>query len=277
MKKIIGIIGFGNMGSAIAGQIKTDYKVIAFDKDSSKLDNLQGIEKAGSFPDLIEKSDVIILAVKPQDFEGLLNTIKTCSHLADKLFISIAAGITTSYIERFFGVARVIRVMPNLPASIGEGMTCLSKGSFATDQDLEFADGLLEYLGEVMEIKEPMMNAATAVSGSGPAYVCRFIEARALDIHGINKKEYIDFIIDFADAATALGFTKKEASELVENTFNGTIKFLKATGLSAADLIKKVASKAGTTEAALEVLNNGGSLKEAVRAAAKRAEELSKE
>lgn len=274
-RKTVGIIGFGNMGQAIAEQLKIDYQVQVFDKDKNKTRGLAGIKIAQASADLAKNSDVLILAIKPQDFEGLLVEIKDFLS-ADKLIISIAAGITTAYIEKCLGVVRVIRAMPNILIKIGASVTCLSKGKFATEQDLEFAENLFGYIGETLAIKEEMMNAATAVSGSGPAYICYYIEAGLLDPDNIPEQRREAFLSNFRKSAENLGFSKEEATLLVSNTFNGTINFLKKTKVPALELKKQVASKGGTTEAALEVLYKGASLEEAVKAARKRAEELSK-
>jgi pyrroline-5-carboxylate reductase len=275
MRKTIGIIGFGNMGQAIAGQIKDDYQVYVFEKDKSKHQDSYGIKFVKNSLDLVNKTDTLILAVKPQDFESLLAGVRDSVTL-DKLIISIAAGISTAYIEKCLGISRVVRVMPNILLKIGSGITCLSKGKFATGQDLDFARNLFGYMGKTLVLEERLINAATAVSGSGPAYICYYIETGSIDQDNILEKSQEDFLASFKKAAQNLGFNLKEANLLVDNTFKGTIDFLKKTGISPSELIKQVSSKGGTTEAALELLRQGGSLLGAVQQAAKRAEELSR-
>lgn len=276
MKRAIGIIGFGNMGQAIAGQTKDDYAVYVFEKDKDKLqDAAAGIKFVENSLDLFNKADTVILAVKPQDFENTLAGIKNSVTL-DKLIISIAAGISTEYIEKRLGMSRVVRVMPNILLKIGLGVSCLSKGKFATEQDLDFAENLFNYMGETLVLQENMINAVTAVSGSGPAYVCYYIEAGLIDPDNLSGKSEQVFLDSFMKAAQDLGLARQEASFLVDNTFNGTINFIKKTKILPAELIKQVASKGGTTEAALAALRNGGSLQDAVKQAAKRAEELSR-
>ena len=184
--KKIGIIGFGNMGSAIARKLsaqKDEYEVFVFDKEKDKLADLGGIKVTEDARDLTAQVEVIILAVKPQDFNHILKEIKGLT--ADKLIISIAAGITTSHIEKILGEARVIRVMPNIGAKVAESVTCLCKGALATDDDLELVQELFYYLGAVRIIEESMMDAATAISGSGPAYIFYFIENSTLDPENI--------------------------------------------------------------------------------------------
>lgn len=277
MKRIIGIIGFGNMGSSIANQVKDEFKIICFDKDPSKLKNLTSIEVVNNIVDLILRSEVIILAVKPQDFEELLGEIKNCKHLQDKLFISIAAGISTSFIEKNLGVVRIVRAMPNLPLQIGKGITCLSRGKFASSEDFDFAEDLFEYAGEVLELPESMINAATAISGSGPGW---FFEKVACNNEAWkNKREALvsDFIVDLKEAARQLGFDDEQAEALSKMTVVGSEVLLLKSGKPAAELRDKVTSRGGTTEAGLKVLRNNGSLSDAAKAALKRAEELSKE
>jgi pyrroline-5-carboxylate reductase len=263
--KRIGILGFGNMGSAIAEQIKSAYEIFIFDKDKNKTQGVRALKVAENIQNLVKSSEVVILAIKPQDFDGVLNEI--IGVVKDKLVISIAAGITTAHIEKLLGDVRAVRGMPNLPAKIKQGMTCLCKGRFASAQDLEFAQELFNRVGNTLIINENMMDAATAISGSGPAYVCSYLES---------KKEKEKFLNDFQEAAKAIGFNAQQAEILVNATFSGTVEFLKKTKLVPSGLKKQVASKGGTTEAALQVLESGGTLKEAVKAAKKRAEELSR-
>lgn len=274
MEKRIGIIGFGNMGSAIAERLKSDYQIVVFDKDGNKTKNLLDINVADNVINLVNKVDGLILAVKPQDFDTVLDEIK--GYIKDRLIISIAAGITTEYIEKSLGIVRVIKAMPNINVKIGLGVTCLSKGRFASGQDLDFAENLFDYMGETLRIEEGLMNAATAISGSGPAYICDYIESKSLDPNNISAKLAQVFLNDFQRAAVSVGFSPEEAQVLVNTTFSGTINFLKKTNISPQELKKQVTSKGGTTEAALEVLHRRGSLEEAAKAAKSRAEELSK-
>ena len=133
------------MGQAIAEQIKSMYPIWVFDKDSNKTKNLSDINIARNVVDLLNEVDTVILAVKPQDFDTLLDEMK--GNVKDKLIVSIAAGITTVYIEKRLGQTKVIRVMPNLPARIGKGMICLCRGKFSTDDDdLNFSKQLFENL-----------------------------------------------------------------------------------------------------------------------------------
>jgi len=274
MAKSIGIIGFGNMGSAIAGQIKTKYAVSVFDKDSSKLKGLSGIKVAQGAKDLVDKAEVVLLAIKPQDFGAILKEIK--NSVKDKLVISIAAGISTSRIEKALEKARVVRAMPNIGIKIGESVTCLSGGVSSSGDDLEFANELFSYLGVTRDIEEKMMNAATAISGSGPAYIFDFMESNSISSDNIPEHTRHDIMKRLERAAEAVGFNSDDANFLAANTGNASLFLLQKTGLSPKELREQVTSKGGTTEAALAVLHKGASWDDAAVAALKRAEELSK-
>jgi pyrroline-5-carboxylate reductase len=272
-KKVIGIIGYGNMGKAIAERIKPAFNAAIFEKDVFKVKNASGVFVASCLSDLAKHADVVILAVKPQDFSEILKEIK--NYIDDKLIISIAAGIPTKYIEKVLGKVRVIRVMPNLPAKIGKGMSCLCKGKFAKPSDLKFAKKIFDLLGETLILDENMMDKATATSGSGPGFLYSLISRKSLK----EAKEYAknEFFPVFATTTGTLRFTKLQARKIAKVTTSGSIEFLEKTGLSAEDLAKQVASRGGTTEAGLkELKGNVKFLPKAVKAALKRAKELSR-
>ena len=272
--KVIGIIGFGNMGQAIAERIKIHYQVIIFDKDKGKTSNVSGIRIAKDNIDLVKTADVLILAVKPQDFDAVLNEIK--NYAKDKLIISIAAGITTRYIEKFIREVRIIRAMPNIGVRIGESETSLCKGKNAQDIDLDFAKELFNYLGKTRVMKEEMINAATAISGTGPALIFSYMDVKKIDPLNVPEQIEKEYIKRLKEAAEKVGFDTQTAIELAGSTTASSIHLAAVTGVSPAELIKQVASKGGTTEAALEILARGGSWVEAAEAALKRAEELGK-
>ncbi len=274
MNKKIGIIGYGNMGSAIVERIKGDYAVSLFDKDTAKTAHVPGVTVCGNAQELVSTCDAVILAVKPQDFAITLTEIKPALN-ADKVIISIAAGVTTSFIESRIGVCRVIRRMPNMPAQIGAGVTGITTGKFAAQEDIDLAEDLFEYVGEVIFVEESKMSAVTAVSGSGPAYVCYFFEKNNINVDRIPQDKMDYFIDAFIAAALNTGLEEDVSRNLVRSTYSGTVKYLKDTAVVPAELRRRVTSKGGTTEAAIAVLENGGALSEAVLAAARRAEELS--
>jgi pyrroline-5-carboxylate reductase len=274
LRKKIGIIGYGNMGSAIAGRIKARYRVWVFDKDKEKTRGLEGINLPQDITGLVKQSDVVIIAVKPQDFDIVLDETK--DYIKGKLIISIAAGIKTGYIEERLGRVRVIRAMPNLPAMIGEGANCICRGGLATTRDLAIALELFELLGTTFTFDEDKMDAVTAVSGSGPGYLYDFLHRENIDYRNIPQEKIRDFSVDFKQAAELVGLDKKDAGRLVDVTIRGSLAMLSATDEIPVVLRDKVASKGGTTEAGLNVLHGGGSLIEAVKKAAERAKELSR-
>lgn len=272
LRKKIGIIGFGNMGSAIADGIKDKHAVCVFDKDKNKINALKNITVAGNPVELVRQSEIIILAVKPQDFDALLSEIR--GSVGNKLIVSIAAGITTGYIENILGQVRVIRVMPNLAVKVGQSTTSICRGSFATYKEMRFVLKLFRYLGIVFIFPEDMMDAATAIAGSGPGFWCDLVQ-------GIPKKKWRNyslenFIPQFSLAAEGVGFSKKDARKFARSTTMGTLATVEALGITPAELEKKITSKGGTTQAGLEVLHNTKSLTEAAKAAVYRSRELSK-
>jgi len=268
----VGIIGFGNMGRAIAERIKDKYAVCVFDQDKNKTISLKNIVITDSVIELVKKSRVIILAVKPQDFDSLLVEIKPL--VKGKLIITIAAGISTKYLKAQLGEGvSVIRAMPNMPAQIGQGISVLFKDRSFPVTDFDAAWRILSCIGSVLSVQdEQLMNAATAVSGSGPAFFCYYIKEKANA-----EKKRDEFIKELTEAAVHLGFDKQEAKVLSEKTISGIIAMLKEKNLSCEDIIKMVSSKGGTTQAGLEVLRRGGSIDEAVKSALKRADELGRE
>jgi pyrroline-5-carboxylate reductase len=273
MKKnnTVGIIGFGNMGAAIALRLKAAFKVFVYEKDTEKLKNAAGITALGSIEDMIDAADTLIIAVKPQDFDAVLEELR--GKTAHKCVVSIAAGITTSYIEEAVGDVPVIRVMPNLPAKIGMGMICLCKGRFALETDLSFAQKLFDFVGKTMLVDETMMNAVTAVSGSGPGFFFGLVEAKPESewaVYGTNI-----FTPLLIEAAREIGFNQQQAQTLAVATTEGSLALLRQTQLPPQMLRAQVTSKGGTTEAGLEVLARTQSLVQAVKAATRRAEELS--
>lgn len=220
---MIGIIGAGNMGMAIASRVKG--RILLSDKNKRISNNTS----------VATRADIIILAIKPQDMEGVLKEIRP--YVKGKLVISIAAGITTSCIEKFLGRERVVRVMPNMPSMVGKGISAISLGRFAKANDLKTAFRIFSKLGSVVKVKESLLDAVTAVSGSGPAY-------------------YFLFTHLLAKAGEASGLEKSLALKLAKATFIGASEVVKSKDLSMEELIKKVASKGGTTESALKVFKN---------------------
>ena len=261
----ISIVGAGNMGAAILEGVYKKYQVSVCESDVRRRQYLKRKYKV-TICDLkaaVEKSRIIILAVKPQSFSQLLKEISEFEELNinSKLFVSIAAGITTSFIEKRLGSrVRVIRTMPNLPAQIKQGMTAVCMGKNAKKTDLAAACNIFKTVGNTVVVEEKLMDAVTAVSGSGPAYVFLFIEC-------------------LVNAARSLGLNERVSNKLVVQTLKGSLNLFENSKEAAGALRAKVTSKGGTTQAALEVLTKNKIdkiFKTALGAAKKRAKELSR-
>lgn len=262
----IGFIGIGNMGQAIInGLIESGLvaksNILAYDSDTKKraIAKKYGIKTAKNNQDLVAKANIILLAVKPQVIDDVVKEIKD-KVSESKTIISIAAGITTGHIERLLGKVRVIRTMPNTPALIRQGITAISKGKFATKKDEKIAQDIFSSVGETIKIEESQMDAVTALSGSGPAYLFLTIEA-------------------LIDGGMKVGLSRKNAEILTKETLLGAARMAVETGENASILRKKVTSPGGTTEAALKYLNKKNFSKilaEAIKVAAKRSKELGK-
>ena len=250
------------MGGAIIAGISKTFRVVLCEQDRKKASQLKR-KYSMAVADLesgIKECSVIILAVKPQGFEGLLAELKNMN-LSNKLWISIAAGVTCRYIEKALNnKPRVIRTMPNLPAQIQQGVTGISMGRFASNKDLKLACRIFDLIGTTVVVAEKDLDSITAISGSGPAYVFHFVEA-------------------FEKAASNLGIKDNAAHKLIVQTLKGSLALLEHQQESADILRKRVTSKGGTTEAALKVFQKHKYekiFKDALSAAKKRAKELSR-
>ena len=268
ISKKVGIIGCGNMGEALLGRlanvIEKSTSIMVSEFDAKRRDYLQGKYKMIIEIDnneLVKFSDVIIIAVKPKDFESLLKNEICCGVSSKKLVISIAAGITTKYIERVIGKdVPVIRAMPNMGALIGHSVSSLSAGSSVKKEDMELAKEIFSLIGDVVEVEEKLVDAVTAVSGSGPAYFFYFIEA-------------------LYEVAEELELPPDVAKKLVLKTALGSVKLLQDLKEEPAALRKRVTSKGGTTEAAFKVLERKkvkDIIKAAVKDACKHSKKLSR-
>ncbi|MEM2251180.1 MAG: pyrroline-5-carboxylate reductase [Candidatus Hadarchaeales archaeon] len=259
----IGIIGAGNMGLALAKGILLSGKIapeniLISDKDEEKLElakNL-GVSTTTENKKVTEESDIVFLAVKPAVVRSVLTEIS--EKLNGKLLISIAAGIDTKTIERLCG-ARVIRVMPNICAEIGEMTACYSLGSRTRADDERILKEVLAGAGKMFKIDEELMDAATAICGSGPAFFLELMRAAE-------------------DAAVELGFERETARQIISQVARGAAELLK-TG-EPDKLITRICTRGGTTERGMKVLEEGkvGEIfRRAFRAAAERSRELKKE
>lgn len=205
----------------------------------------------------VQGTDAVVVAVKPQDMEVLLGQLSGAV-ASNQVVITLAAGVRISTLERVLGDTPVVRVMPNTPALLGKGMTGLAGGSHAGPSHIAMARMVMEAVGEVVELEEADLDAVTAVSGTGPAYVFALAES-------------------MTEAALKLGLEEDVATELVNYTVLGAGAMLVSTGHSAAHLRRQVASPGGTTDAAMVVMGEGGFselMVRAVEAAHRRSVEL---
>src|SRR3989338_1602263 len=273
----ITIIGGGNMGEALIKGLRKAHRISVFEINTARAKYLKEKYKVSIKDDIhrvVDDANVVIFAVKPQDMAALLVHVGAIINRPHgQLFISIAAGLTTKFFEKRLGKVRVVRAMPNMPALIGEGMTALCTGQHASSKDLAVARRILSSIGKTMVVKEKYMDAVTAVSGSGPAYVFLFVE-------------------QWMAAAKALGFKDAQARTLVYQTLTGSVHLLVGGGpcarphmdgpcvrppMDAATLRAKVTSKGGTTQAAMDVFTQskfGTIFKQAITAAKKKARKL---
>lgn len=261
----IGFIGAGKMAEALIKAIlkaKITKNILASDKSQERLEHLKGlgVKTTDSNKEVVKKSNVIILAVKPQNMAEVLNEVKgivTEKHL----IISIAAGIKIKTIQDVMkGEISVIRVMPNTPCLVGEMAAGFSVGKYAKDADIKMVAGILNSAGKAFVVCEDMLDAVTGLSGSGPAFMAFILES-------------------MVEAAVNQGLSKDVATELAIQTMIGTGKLLQGTGLSPRELIDMVSSPNGTTVAGRKVLEKSDVKKvinKTIDAATKRSRELGK-
>lgn len=234
--------------------------IIASDPDRKRLKFIKNTYKIKVADSKIKAAsgDIIILAVKPQKMKEVLSELK--EEADNKLVISIAAGIKIATLEKFMPKARIIRVMPNNPCLIGEGISAICEGRKASKKDMDTVRKIFGSAGKVIDAPEGLMDALTALSGSGPGFIYYVIEA-------------------FMDAGRKLGFSGEASKELVLQTFLGSVKTAMITGKSPEVLREMVSSPGGTTLEGMKVLEES-KIKEifvrAILAARRRAEELSR-
>jgi len=265
----ISFIGAGNMAGAIINSIINSGRakpkdITVFDIDKAKYDHYSsmGVSTADTKKEVCEASPFVVLAVKPQDYESLLIGIKEeCGDISKKVFISIAAAISTDFITKTLSAdCPVIRVMPNTPLLIGCGATAISKNQYVDDKEFTKICGVFAASGVVSVLPESQMNAIISVNSTSPAYI--YLLAKAM-----------------IDGAVAQGIDSKVAAELVFQTIKGSAEMLIKTDLEPSALIKMVASPKGTTEASLRSFENEGFeqiVQHAMLACTNRAEEIKK-
>lgn len=261
----LAVIGGGRMGEALingllaGGAIGPDQTRVAEPQAArrSELSASYGVTCFDSATRAVEGADIVLLAVKPQLIDTVLGDIADLANGA--LIISIAAGISCARLESQLpaGTA-VVRVMPNTPAMVRSGMSVVSGGAEATPEQVDLVCALFGFVGEAMIIDEAYQDAATAISGSGPAYMALFVDA-------------------LARAGVRHGLTRDVAEVLAVETMKGTAVMLRETGMHPEQLVDGVSSPGGTTIAAIEQLEAGGlrsAVFRAVEACVNRAKEL---
>ncbi|MEC4675850.1 MAG: pyrroline-5-carboxylate reductase [Nitrospirota bacterium] len=256
-----GFIGGGNMAEALIKGMKkggTNDIIVSEPLEARRryLEQGYGVRTTQSNKEAVSLCDIIILAVKPQNMDGLLDEISDVV-TAEKTVVSIAAGITLSFLESRLRTKKLIRVMPNTPALVQEGMSVMSLYGTFYEKEAAVVRGILMSVGKVLTMPEEHMNSVTALSGSGPGFIALFTEA-------------------LIGSGVKMGIDGKAALELVVQTLLGTAKMLDS-GISPENLRKMVTSPGGTTAAGLEVFADrafSGIVEDALLAARKRAGEL---
>jgi pyrroline-5-carboxylate reductase len=259
------VFGFGNMGHAViegavrAGVLAAD-EVLVVDPDPSKRDAARALGcRTSDDPALARDASLVLLAVKPQSFAELAPRL--AGRPARTLFLSVMAGLSGAKILSMIADARdhaLVRAMPNTPCRLGVGMTGLAPSIRATDVDVDRAARLFGAVGRTVRVEERQLDAVTATSASGPAYLFLLAES-------------------WERAAIALGFDPVTARELVRQTIVGAARMLEDRTVDAADLRAAVTSKGGTTAAAIAVLESRGiddAMRDALAAAEQRGREL---
>ncbi|MDR2714244.1 MAG: pyrroline-5-carboxylate reductase [Coriobacteriales bacterium] len=207
---------------------------------------------------LIEQATTCLFAIKPQIFKEVAAHLSAAESFNPERIISIAAGVTTKTIQEYFSDAAVIRVMPNTPLMVGAGMSAVAVAEGTPPSEGELVCKLFSLIGDAVMLDESLINAATAINGSGPAYFARFV-------------------LELAHAGERMGLDAKSSLLLAQQTMCGTARQLELGDMTPEELIAAVTSPGGTTQAALEAFDASGLegvVNSAVQAAVKRAEEL---
>ena len=260
-------IGGGNMGSAILGGLRQQgvaaERITVVDPGEPTRQRLQqqyGVRTLPAADTSLARADVVVWAIKPQQFQAAAQA--AAPHLAQALHISVAAGITTDTLARWLGSTRVVRCMPNTPALVGLGMTGMYAAPGVSEQERALADAVLAPTGQRLWLeKEALMDAVTAISGSGPAYVFYWMEA-------------------LIQGGVELGLSAEQARQLAAQTFAGAAALLQQSAEPPEMLRQRVTSKGGTTHEAISSMQANqvqAHIIEAMHACHRRAEEMGRE
>lgn len=271
-EKVIAFLGTGNIAEALIkgvlqARLLPPGNILISDVRADRLEALRKEYQIRPFPGNIQaaqKADIVIIAVKPQVIHKVLDELAGIMD-ESKLILSVAAGIpltllTSSLCQGGCKNPRIIRIMPNTPALVQEGAAALTKGEHASEDDMVLARDLFNAVGKTVIVKEPLMDAVTGLSGSGPAYVCAMLEA-------------------LSEGGVKMGLPEDIAQELSLQTILGTARMIRETGRRPSELREMVTSPGGTTVEGLRALDDGEFRKtviKAIEAATNRAKELGK-
>jgi len=263
------VIGAGNMGFTYSeGMVKSSllsrHKLRIYDKSPERVVSISKLEHFDVYDDIekcLPDADVVFLAVKPYHVDELFEEIKPLVN-NDQIFVSIMAGITIEKIQEGLNITKVVRAMPNLPAQVGKGVTSYTEAKAVSRVELLMIRNLLDTTGESIRVEnENFIDASTGISGSGPAYVFYFMQS-------------------MLEAALKMGFSSNDSKVLVSKTFEGAVELFNQSDLSPETWMNRVASRGGTTRAALDSMDDNNVkelIKEAAYAAFDRAVELGKQ
>ncbi|OBX25545.1 pyrroline-5-carboxylate reductase [Gelidibacter algens] len=262
------VIGAGNMGLTYAegmasSPLLSKHKLRIFDTDPKKIETLRQqpqFEVYDTLDDCLPKADLVFIAVKPFHSEDLFEKMKPMLN-DEQIFVSLMAGVTIQTIQEHLGQNKVVRTMPNLPAQVGKGVTSYTESEEVSKVELLMVRNLLDTTGTSIHVEtENFIDASTGISGSGPAYVFYFMQS-------------------MLEAALKMGFSDYDSKVLVSNTFEGAIELFNQNDISPKSWIAKVASKGGTTQAAIDSMDDNNVkqlIQDAAYAAFDRAVELGK-
>lgn len=267
MNYSLAVIGVGNMAkSIIAGITSAKLPVTQFrlfDKNKEAYSSLKDNDffYANSIAEAVSQADCVLISVKPQNYPEVIEEIRAVTGYENKLYISIGAGITQDWVSSRLGGAVTVRVLPNLPMTVGKGVSAICKNDNASEEQFGFVKSVFNSAGSVLVIDEAEMNRIVGVTSSSPAYVFKFIDAicKGAQAQGLDANALLDTVCDVVI---------------------GSAMLLKNSSNTPAELISRVASKGGTTQKALDALdakNFDKIIEEAMIACTQRADELGRQ